>query len=541
MPALCRLRTYLPLISFFIIVTGFVIYKQQHLRLPCFWDEAWSYAPAVSYMYKNGLGLLPGTIPPDMARGHPLLFYFLAATWAKLFGNTIFSLHVFSLAVSVSLLSVVYYLGSRISAIAGVAAVMLLCVQPVFLAQAGLLLPEVLLTLFVLLSLACWLNENNPGFILSATCLLLTKESGIIFLIALGVWIAAENIMLERDTGFSAKKLFSGIGLISVPFIFASLYFIIQKVQYGWFFYPEHVAFIKLDWHSFKQNYWECHKYLFEDHSRKPLTVGFLIITISFWKELKFSERLLISFGILAVTKIFAERWPLPENLELIALPMLLAMLYHKFFFRMYGADKWKGRFIGISALFAILFLSFSAVNFLSIRYLLCTFPLFLLTALIFTREAILSRIVNPRQSGFLLLLLAAACSVNILRNINKPNDVRDDNLNFAGGIKVQQDIVRFFKDNHLNDRLIYGTFLNEVNLTKPEAGYISEQDTFLVDGLIHDNTEYFIFTNIEESPFYNVRKKANVELIKRIEHGKARAEIYRKNNADEARTVKQD
>src|SRR6185295_19427051 len=73
------------------------IYKFPFLSLPFFTDEAWSYAPAVWAMYQSHPCLVPGCIPVDLYRGHPLLFYFISASVAKIFGFTPFVLHLFAL------------------------------------------------------------------------------------------------------------------------------------------------------------------------------------------------------------------------------------------------------------------------------------------------------------------------------------------------------------------------------------------------------------------------------------------------------------
>ena len=63
----------------------FIIFKLPHLSLPYYSDEAWSYIPAIHMMETNGLSMLPDALPPDVSRGHPLLFYFLGALWMRVF------------------------------------------------------------------------------------------------------------------------------------------------------------------------------------------------------------------------------------------------------------------------------------------------------------------------------------------------------------------------------------------------------------------------------------------------------------------------
>jgi len=521
-------KKHLPLAGFFIVTALFASFKVQHLPLPYFWDEAWVYAPAVQHMVQNKISILPDALPVDLSRGHPLLFHFLAASWQKLFGSSAIATHAFALTVSVILLAVLFYSGNKISGVAGLSAVVLLCLQPVFLAQSGLLLPEVMVALWILLSLVFFLNENRTGFVISATCLLLTKEPGIIFLFATGIWILVEYFLLQKQP-FNFKKLTAVLVPVLLPVALASSFFILQKIQQGWFFYPEHLSYIEWDWSRFKWVYRAAHQYVFQKHAREPLALGFLIVTITFWKALRFRERILIGFCFLAVTKIFFGLWKMPMQMEFFVIPFLLALIYWKFFFKLYAEDKFKGRLVGIASLFGIMYLAFSSVNFLSIRYLLCVLPLFILTAVVFTDHAIKSRPFLPGKNGALLALLIAACGWNMFAKLHEPVDVRDDNLNFADGIRIQQDIVSFFEKNELNDCRIYGTFLNVVNLTNPAAGYLTKGNTFVISSMIDTGTDYFIFTNMEESPVEQEVKKGNVTLEKRFQHGNAWAEIYRR------------
>ncbi len=527
-----EMKKYLPFVGFLLIVGVFIFFKLPHLPLPYFWDEAWVYAPAVSHLYHHQLSMLPDAMPVDLSRGHPLLFHFLAASWQKIFGASITSAHAFALFVSVMLLSVLFYLGNKISGIVGLSVVILLCLQPVFISQSGLLLPEVMVSLWILLSPVFYLNENKIGFVFSATCLLLTKEPGIIFLFAIGVWILVEHLSLRKQQQFSLKKLAMDIIIVVLPVLFASSFFIIQKMQHGWFFYPEHISYIEFDWKHFKELFHAAHQYVFEKHAREPLALGFLIITITFWKALRFRERILIAFCFLAVTKIFFELWKMPKQMEYFILPFLLVLIYHKFFFRMYSENKIKGRLIGIASLFGIIYLAFSSLNFLSIRYLLCVLPLFILTAVIFSEHVISSLKVLPLKSDFIIALLVAICGLNMYSKLHDPIDIRDDNLNFADGIRIQQDIVRYFESNNLSDCHIYGTFLNVVNLTNPASGYLSKDNTFAASSGIEAETDYFIFTNIEESPIYKEVKNEQVNIEKRFQQGKAWAEIYRRTNS---------
>src|SRR4051812_16040636 len=89
-------------------VVGFILFKIPHLYLPFYWDEAWVYAPAIKIMSQQGLSMLPGAIPVEYSRGHPLFFHFLGSGWIKLFGDNNFSVHCFALLISTLLILATY-------------------------------------------------------------------------------------------------------------------------------------------------------------------------------------------------------------------------------------------------------------------------------------------------------------------------------------------------------------------------------------------------------------------------------------------------
>ena len=50
-------------LSLIIPIGLLLIIQIPNLSLPYFWDEAWSYFPAIYKMYEIGPGLLPGDLP----------------------------------------------------------------------------------------------------------------------------------------------------------------------------------------------------------------------------------------------------------------------------------------------------------------------------------------------------------------------------------------------------------------------------------------------------------------------------------------------
>ena len=143
------------------ILLFFVLFKINHLFIPYFWDELGVYTKAALYMYDHQIGLMPSVLPPDLSRGHPLLFTAIFAIGYKILGPHVWAGHLIALTFSCCLLIVLYKLGETFfdKPIALVSC-LLLVVQPVFIAQSSMVLPEIMLALFCLLSLYSYLRNR---------------------------------------------------------------------------------------------------------------------------------------------------------------------------------------------------------------------------------------------------------------------------------------------------------------------------------------------------------------------------------------------
>src|ERR1019366_6497143 len=124
-------------------------------------------------------------VPAVISRGHPLLFTFLNACAIKVFGEHVFVLHYFSLFISTMLILMVYLKTTKyFGQLTGIISVAILILQPLFLAQSAMVLPEIALAFFVFLSLTSYFEENFILFMLFATLAILTKESAVVVPVA---------------------------------------------------------------------------------------------------------------------------------------------------------------------------------------------------------------------------------------------------------------------------------------------------------------------------------------------------------------------
>jgi len=196
-------------------------------------------------MEATGLSLLPTALNPELSRGHPLLFHYLGALWMRLWGTSISTAHTYPLFLAIVLL-VAFFLFMKSAAKSSVLAVfgtLLLAVQPIFLAQSGLLLPEMQLALFAFVSFVFYVFNRVFLQALFLAAALLTKESALVVALA---FLATDFLLLflkQIDGRDFLKRLIA----IAVAVLILGAFLIKQKIDLGWFFFPEHIGLIDTD------------------------------------------------------------------------------------------------------------------------------------------------------------------------------------------------------------------------------------------------------------------------------------------------------
>ncbi len=478
-----------------LVVIGFIICKIPYLNLPYYWDEMWVYAPAIQIMAANKLSLLPDALPVDYSRGHPLLFHFLGATWIRLFGTSGLSLHSFAMSISIALLIAVFQFGKTFfNARIGFLSVAILCLQPFFFTQSSFVLPEIMLALFTMTTFYFYLKRNYVGYFLSASALILTKESGIVFLFSIVFIDFIFNLFVD-------KKKFWQIILspfkLAAPLLVLIGFLLIQKSTHGWYFFPEHIAYIKSDpaelYKKFKD---DVGAFLILYQGRNALLFGAL-----------FTGLILIVFDILkkkGFTKMtsFYQKW-FPQNPHAAYPKALLNKTY----------------ILLITSIF--LFIVFTTLNFFTNRYLLCVLAPFVLVTCSF-----IFKVFQHKYYTLTFLLVFSALQV---RQFQKKS-LHDSNLGYVDCVKTNMAMVNYCNEKGLKDKKINTFFLMTYILRDSLCGYVSKEQEYT--GLMDftDETEYRIISNYDtEEKIQRWREQPNMSLVKRIETGIAWIELYEK------------
>ncbi len=217
----------------------FFLFKLTHLAIPYYWDELGVYSKAALHMYDTGITLLPGIIPPELSRGHPLVCTAFFATAYRLFGPHVWVGHLAALAVSIVLLVIVYRGGKKLTNHAtAMLACLLLMLQPVFIAQSSMVLPEVLLALFSTAAIFAYIDNRFMVFAVSATLAIMTKETAIA--IPVTIWsIEILRWFLDRK----AEAIKAALAAF-VPVACWGAFLLLQKMAHGWYFFPLHTDYV---------------------------------------------------------------------------------------------------------------------------------------------------------------------------------------------------------------------------------------------------------------------------------------------------------
>lgn len=448
----------------FIIIIIFILFKFNDLFLPYFWDEAWSYIPAIKAMASEGPSLMPNSISPELYRGHPLMFYFLSSLWINIFGSEIWITKLFSLLISSFLLFCIFnFVNKFFDYISAILTLLFLSIQSVFFVQSTLLLPEILLALFTILSIHSYFSKKYFLTAIWLSLALYTKESGFVIYIII--------ISYELFGIIFKKNKLKNFVILLIPLFLISIFFFLQKVIVGWFFFPEHLGFISINKFFSQLNSYSSYLFIF------------------------MGRNLLSFFGIISLIFIFIKRFKLAKEKKSILI---------------------------FSLIYIIAFLFFSSINFYSPRYLLSILP-FSIMIFIFLIKTVLEKY----NKIFIILIFALTLGNNIYFTVNKRKS-NDHSLGYRNIVNVQYQMVEYCENQKLYDNPIFTHFLMFNNLTNKDLGYLQNDKIFTK--IQTDNSshfEYVIFSSNElDKDFYNEIKN-KYTLVKRFEEKNSWTELY--------------
>lgn len=476
-------------LALLILIIGYICWRSQWAALPFYWDEAWVYAPAVRAMSAAGPSMFPDAIDPSLSRGHPLLFHFIAAVWARIFGNDAMSLHAFALVISVALLFAVYFIGrSLCNGPTGLVMAATLLAHEGFLAQGGLLLPELMLALWVVLAWFFFLRKQWPGYILFGSLALLTKEAGLVLVLALTTW-RTWTLITTKETDRRAQL--RELGLTLLPLIPFAGHFAIQYMTFGWVLFPQHIALITPGLKDVAYKSRLIFTAVFEEQGRFFLTLAYCLLPLIYWKRGNPVLRMITAVLYVASIKALWGRWPLPfipEPLSTLFLLAAIFLLFHSPYDRSLP-DKTPGP--GSAFVFVVAFWAFCAMNFYTDRYLLMLHPILIIGGGLLLWQ-MLSAV--PRWVFHLVMWAGVLAQAFLIGADDKVGDTR---MSHIDAIIVEQNMVGHLERMGLYRSSILTDFMNKAYLTDPRAGYLRSEKIFtLVTTETEQGTDLVIVSN---------------------------------------------
>jgi len=454
-----------------------VILKLPHLNIPYYWDEAYPFSHAVSAMYENGPRLLPDAIDTELSKGHPLLFYFLAALWMKVFGTSLIAVKSFPMLLSVALLFAVYGTGKKlVSKSVGIVAALFVAVMSVFYVQSSFLVLEVQVTLLTIGAFYFWLKDKYLLYIISGSMLLLTKESGLVAVASVGLLSLIDFFGKSNKQEMGMAKRFLRIVYAGLPILVASIYFIIQKMMHGWFLSPVHVGFMSFSKAVILDKLNSIIQYFFIGEGRAYLLLSLAVSMIAFYVIKKQALK-----------------------------PM-------------------EKRIVLLFSVFIVGFIIFSSLNFLSSRYLLCMMPPFAILTSMFIYRAFENKKV-------LFAIAVVIPVVAMTHSTYKKNGHGDVDRGFEDVVSVFQQMTHYCEDAQMHHDHILAHFLMRISMTSPYAGYLNNpQKPFLnMHYKLDPEVEFCIFSDVEyEAQFDSIRVQYHLDEVKSFKQNTAWCTLYR-------------
>lgn len=402
-----------------------LLFGLSHLSVPYFWDEIGVYSRAALYMFDHQIGLMPDSLPSVISRGHPVLFAAIFGTAFKILGPHVWVARLVAIMFSSALIYLLWrfssrYYGNKVA----IVACLLLAVQPLFIAQSILILPEMVLAVFCVLSIYSYFNNDYFRLALFSSLAIMVKETAIFLPCCIGL---IELIKVCYAKELSKRAIFN-LCCISSPLLIWGVFLLLQKMQNGWFLYPLHSGYISFS--------------LSDIYSRICYYLGFL-----FFRQGRFIWAMLVVMSIGLFT------WK--EKQVLFCRSAIFAFL-----------RKLEWRISIILVTYILVALTVLMLNFTLARYLLMILPVLCILIACFT-VYILENVNNKIISAIIIL------SLFIPLFYLKANYFQyDADLNYLDITKAQSTLTSYLNNVAGKNASIISEFPVTQGLTEIRAGY---------------------------------------------------------------------
>ncbi|WP_420208706.1 ArnT family glycosyltransferase [Candidatus Electronema sp. JC] len=459
----------------YLLILLFFLFKLNHIHHPYFWDELGVYSRAALYMFDHQISMMPNAIPPELSRGHPLLCTVIFAIGYRIFGPHVWAGHFVALLFSCGLLLVLYRLARDLfSHEVGLLACALLAVQPVFIAQSSMVLPEIMLAFFCTASIHAYLKERFLQVALFSILAIMTKETAVVLPVCFGLHILLLMIWQRKIDKDSLTKL----GLISAPLFAWGIFLAVQKLQNGWFFFPLHSDYVSFSIADIYPRLFYYLSFIFKGQGRYLWSVVIILTTTIF---------LIKNSGEIKNYSV----WRMTEQQSKI----LLFIVY-----------------IAVS-------LAVSSLNFHLARYILMIMPL--ITCLVAAQFFYLTQQMRRKTLWIILPLLA----VPFFYYKSKVFNV-DADMSHADIAAAQQEIIAELNQHAAPDTAVGAAFPVYPALLDKRAGS-SVFDYTRVVGCGDKKARYIIFSSLDDCR----KDNRGMTLLQERKNAVSVTQLYQRNN----------
>lgn len=467
-------KKYYYFLILILVIALITIFKLPYFNLPFYWDEAWSYAMAIFEMAEKGPTLIPGHANDWFTRGHPLLYYFLASIWLKVFGTNVLSAHIFSFIISIFAIFTSFYVFKSLIGNINISLLIVLAivVQAIFLAQCTMLLPEIFLMTLGMWTLYFYYRNKLLWYLIFGSLLVLVKETGLVFIL----FIMFDRIFFRKiiyiDGSESNRRFLHDIVLLIIPLLIFLLFITIQKINSGYFLFPEHTNMVVKDFKTIYNNFKSFTYQLLFYQGRNLWTIIFILLV-----------------PITIVKKYFKQ-----DELYIILSVFL----------------------------FIIVYMLFCSVNFFTTRYLLAVLPWYFYVVITSICKSF------GKRMNWSYVLIIFLIILNLLKSLRLEGE-GDVVLTYKNSVKLHKEVVNYLEKEKWYDKKVYTGFLMRFNLMYPHLGYLSGNKIFnnIVDA---KDAEILIFYSNEPDMLYDRFKSDSTYVsVKRFENKGAWVEIIKK------------
>jgi hypothetical protein len=448
---------------------------------PHYWDAIQGVVAPALDCHDHGLRLIHRD---GLNFGHPPLQpLVLALTW-KIFGLTLEAAHLLTIAIGLLGLYFTYRLGRLVfDPAVGVGAAVLLAFDQLFFAQTGILNDAIPLLTLGVLTVYFHLGGRPICYLVSATALVLTKETAALVLVAIALDRLAERWWVARR--LRVADLRETMFLLS-PLIVLLAWFAYQRAMLGWLFHPDHLPFSN----AMVEGRWNLLLYFVK----------------RFVRDL--AGHFLVDLGVKNVNRF-----------NVILTAAIVAALVT----RRLRAGRVLGLFASIILLHCVLF----ALTVNLPRYFLPLMPFYYLLGARAVLVLLPRHRLQPLAYALAIGTLAVLMTTNYRGKRDRPGFELESNLEYRDLIATHVQAARFLESRHPG-ALVYTNWPMTDELTEPRFGYV-DRPLGVTTHLPSAASELLVYHSFQSSRpgFLDGLDRSQLRLIARFEQNGKSAEIY--------------